>query len=50
MGWPDGWVTQVDGLTANAQLKVLGNGVVPQQALLALHLLVPHLATSEVAA
>lgn len=32
MGLPDGWVTDVPGLTRNDQLKVLGNGVVPQQA------------------
>ena len=29
---PDGWVTDVPGLTRNEQLKALGNGVVPQQA------------------
>lgn len=38
MGLPEGWVTDVD-ITRNAQLKALGNGVVPQQALLALNLL-----------
>lgn len=32
MGLPDGHVTDVPGLTRNAQLKALGNGVVPQQA------------------
>ena len=32
MGLPDGWVTQVPGLTRTQQLRVLGNGVVPQQA------------------
>lgn len=37
---PDGWVTEVPGLTRNEQLKALGNGVVPQQAASALtHLL-----------
>lgn len=35
MGLPDGWVTDVPGLTRTAQLKALGNGVVPQQARLA---------------
>jgi DNA (cytosine-5)-methyltransferase 1 len=40
MGLPDGWVTGVD-IPRNAQLKALGNGVVPQQALLALDLLDP---------
>lgn len=38
MGLPDGWVTGVD-IPRSAQLKALGNGVVPQQALLALQLL-----------
>lgn len=35
MGLPDGWVTDA-GLTRNEQLKACGNGVVPQQAALAL--------------
>lgn len=40
MGLPEGHVTGVPGLTRNAQLKALGNGVVPQQATAALtHLL-----------
>lgn len=39
MGLPAGWVTNVPGLTRNAQLKALGNGVVPQQALAALQLM-----------
>lgn len=38
MGLPDGWVTGV-GIPRNAQLKALGNGVVPQQAALALRLI-----------
>jgi len=38
MGLPDGWVTDV-GLSRSQQLKILGNGVVPQQAELALKLL-----------
>ena len=37
-GLPDGWVTGVD-IPRNAQLKALGNGVVPQQAALALRLI-----------
>lgn len=41
MGLPDGHVTGVPGLTRNAMLKILGNGVVPQQAELALRLLLP---------
>lgn len=39
MGLPDGWVTDVPGLSRNAQLKALGNGVVPQQAAMALRML-----------
>lgn len=35
MGLPEGWVTDT-GISHVAQLKALGNGVVPQQALLAL--------------
>jgi DNA (cytosine-5)-methyltransferase 1 len=36
MGLPAGHVTAVPGLSRNAQLRILGNGVVPQQAKLAL--------------
>ncbi|MFT4202172.1 MAG: hypothetical protein QM634_15720 [Gordonia sp. (in: high G+C Gram-positive bacteria)] len=36
MGLPDGWVTDVPGLSRAEQLKALGNGVVPQQAATAL--------------
>jgi len=49
MGLPPGWVTGVPGLSRNAQLKALGNGVVPQQAALALRLLLGHLAGREAA-
>ena len=38
MGLPSGWVTET-GLSRAQQLKMLGNGVVPQQAELALELL-----------
>ena len=38
MGLPDGWVTDLD-LSRAQQFKLLGNGVVPQQAYLALELL-----------
>ena len=38
MGLPKGWVTNV-GLSRTQQLKILGNGVVPQQAYYALQLL-----------
>ena len=36
MGLPSGWVTDVDGLTHEERLKVIGNGVVWQQAAAAL--------------
>ena len=39
MGLPSGWVTDVPGLTRTAQLKALGNGVVPQQAAAAIRAL-----------
>lgn len=35
MGLPEGWVTDVPGITRNEALKALGNGVVPLQALAA---------------
>lgn len=38
MGLPDGWITDV-GLSRNEELKACGNGVVPQQAELALRIL-----------
>jgi hypothetical protein len=38
MGLPEGWITDV-GLTRNEELKLAGNGVVPQQAELALRML-----------
>ena len=38
MGLPNGWVTET-GLSVTQQLKMLGNGVMPQQAKLALELL-----------
>jgi DNA (cytosine-5)-methyltransferase 1 len=39
MGLDEGWVTEVPGVPYTYQLKLLGNGVVPQQAALALDLL-----------
>lgn len=39
MGLPEGHVTDVPGLSRNAQLKALGNGVVPQQAAAAYRML-----------
>lgn len=32
MGLPAGWVTGVPGIGRNDALRLLGNGVVPQQA------------------
>jgi DNA (cytosine-5)-methyltransferase 1 len=40
MGWPAGWVTDPDiGISRNDQLRILGNGVVVQQAIAALRYL-----------
>jgi DNA (cytosine-5)-methyltransferase 1 len=40
MGWPDGWVTDpAIGISRNDQLKIVGNGVCPQQAAAALRYL-----------
>ena len=36
MGLPSGWITDVPGMTRNEALKLCGNGVVPQQALVAI--------------
>ncbi len=49
MGLPEGWVTDVPGLSRNAQLKVLGNGVVPRQAAAALAHLFESLPVEEAA-
>lgn len=39
-GLPDGWITDVPGITNNEALKAAGNGVIPQQAAAAIsHLL-----------
>lgn len=40
MGLPDGWVCDT-GVSRTAQLKILGNGVVPQQARAAWNMLTP---------
>ena len=39
MGLPEGWVTGVPGLSRTRQIRLLGNGVVPQQAARALTVL-----------
>ena len=43
MGVPEGWITDC-GLTRNEELKACGNGVVPQQAELALRVLLEGIA------
>ena len=46
MGLDEGWVTEVPGIARTNQIKILGNGVVPQQAEAALRVLVdrtPHI-------
>jgi DNA (cytosine-5)-methyltransferase 1 len=47
LGWPLGHVTGVPGISRNDQLRIVGNGVCPQQAYAALGLL---FAIAEVAA
>ncbi|WP_246249447.1 hypothetical protein [Actinomadura litoris] len=44
MGLPDGWVTDVPGLSRTRQLTLLGNGVVPAQGAAALAVLLGRLA------
>lgn len=46
-GLSAGWVTDVPGLSRNAQLHALGNGVVPAQAAMALRLLLGALEAGE---
>jgi len=36
MGWPEGWVTAVPGISRSDALRVIGNGVVVQQTTAAL--------------
>lgn len=43
MGLPAGFVTDVPGISRNAQLRILGNGVVPRQAAYGLRILMAHL-------
>jgi DNA (cytosine-5)-methyltransferase 1 len=51
MGWPAGWVTDVDGVSRNNALRIIGNGVVPQQAYAAIrYLLTVYLLTVEAVA
>lgn len=46
MGWPAGWVTEVPGISRNDALRIIGNGVCPQQAAAALRDLVGVVAES----
>ena len=39
MGLPPGWVTGFRTIPRTAQIRILGNGVVPQQGRLAIHAL-----------
>lgn len=39
MGLPEGWVTDVPGLTRKQTLMALGNGVVPDQARMAIRIM-----------
>jgi len=41
MGLPEGWVTDVPGLSRNDMLRILGNGVVPRCAADAYSMLLP---------
>jgi DNA (cytosine-5)-methyltransferase 1 len=45
-GLPDGWVTDVPGVSRNDMLKALGNGVVPQQCAAAVRHLLGVMATA----
>ncbi|MFF7634267.1 hypothetical protein ACFZB9_14095 [Kitasatospora sp. NPDC008050] len=47
MGLDQGWVTAVPGLSRTAQLKALGNGVIPTQAEAALRLLLTRATTDQ---
>jgi DNA (cytosine-5)-methyltransferase 1 len=51
MGLPAGWVTDPQlGLSRTDQLRCIGNGVVPQQAIAAFRSLIPHVFSLEGAA
>jgi len=49
MGLPEGHITAVPGLSRNQQLRLGGNGVVPQQGALALRLLLERATATEAA-
>lgn len=44
MGLPAGWVTAVPDVSRTAQLRILGNGVVPLHGAAALSSLLAHIA------
>jgi DNA (cytosine-5)-methyltransferase 1 len=44
MGWPEGWVTDVPGVSDEDAIKICGNGVVPQQAAAAVRFMLARLA------
>lgn len=50
MGVPDGWITDVPGISRADALKAAGNGVVPQQAAAALREMIAASNLEEVAA
>ena len=50
MGLPAGWVTDVPGIPTNAQLKALGNGVIPQHGAAAFRLLAERMAAGQIPA
>jgi DNA (cytosine-5)-methyltransferase 1 len=50
MGLPDGWITDVPGITRTEALKACGNGVMPQQAAYALRLMLARAISMEAAA
>jgi DNA (cytosine-5)-methyltransferase 1 len=43
MGWPEGWCTAVPGLSHNDMIRIMGNGIVPQQGYAACHYLASYL-------
>lgn len=48
LGWPEGWVTDPEiGISRSGQLRLIGNGVVPQQAAAALVILLKMLDSEE---
>lgn len=50
MGLPEGWVADVPDVPRNAQLKALGNGVVPAQGAAALRILLDRAAIAALVA